>query len=151
MLEGAQGARARGAPMSLAQHVGHFSTSLRGFSEHVSGGVDELRRCANARACNGRAPHPQAHGLRRRSLRAEIPHVPAALTQLRAHALPCAAARSPEAPVPRAAAAVFRESCEELAQQAAAISAQVSQLEGVTLDAVSLEARPRAGLCGGAA
>jgi len=44
--------------MSLAQHVGHFSTSLRGFSEHVSGGVDELRRCANARACNGRAPHP---------------------------------------------------------------------------------------------
>ena len=37
------------------------------------------------------------------------------------------------------AAAVFRESCEELAAQAAAISTQVSQLEGVTLDAVSLE------------
>ena len=44
------------------------------------------------------------------------------------------------------AAAVFRESCEELAQQAAVISAQVSQLEGVTLDAVSLEVRPCEGV-----
>ncbi|KAK9826810.1 hypothetical protein WJX81_003120 [Elliptochloris bilobata] len=75
--------------MSLAQHIGQFSSTLRSFSEHVNGGVDDLRRCANIHACNGPA--------------------------------------------------VFRESCEELATQAAVISAQVSQLEGVTLDAVSLE------------
>ena len=50
-----------------------------------------------------------------------------------------AALPAPDVPVSCVAAAVFRESCEELAAQAAAISTQVSQLEGVTLDAVSLK------------
>ena len=59
----ARGHRQRG-PMSLTQHIGQFSTTLRGFSEHVNGGVDELRRCANTRASNGRArPHPLKRGL----------------------------------------------------------------------------------------
>lgn len=53
------GGRSTHAPMSLTQHIGHFSSSLRNFSVHVSGGVDELRQCANSRACNGRAfPKP---------------------------------------------------------------------------------------------
>ena len=50
--------------MSLTQHIGQFSATLRGFSEHVTGSVDELRRCANARASNGRArPSPLKKGV----------------------------------------------------------------------------------------
>ena len=59
----ARGHRQR-APMSLTQHIGQFSATLRGFSEHVNSGVDELRRCANTRASNGRArPTPLKRGL----------------------------------------------------------------------------------------
>jgi len=37
------------------------------------------------------------------------------------------------------AATAFREGCEELAQQASGFASDIAELEGVTLDAISLE------------
>lgn len=135
--------------MSLSDSIAAFSADLRSFAAQTADGINSLRRTVNSKPCIGRVLLLKNDMSLPKTINAYIiaskfsSNRPISLNSEQLSLLCTFASKflTLTKACLLASATVFRESCEELVQQAAVISSEVGKLQSVTLDAVSLEVK----------